>query len=123
MSEASELKGACVWTGAEMRQNPRWTVAVPASLLDVIDAAAKKAGALDWRQVNRYNFPLPGAQAFFDEVREELENGSGMVKLPGLDVARYGEDATSPHLVRDRLQPGHAHVPEPRRRNDARHPR
>jgi Taurine catabolism dioxygenase TauD, TfdA family len=92
MSEASELKGACVWTGAEMRQNPRWTVAVPASLLDVIDAAAKKAGALDWRQVNRCNFNLPGAQAFFDAVREELENGSGMVKLTGLDVARYGED-------------------------------
>src|SRR3546814_10374345 len=46
---------------------------------------------LDWRNVDRRNFPLPGAVAFFDDLREELENGSGMVKLRGLDVSRYSQ--------------------------------
>ena len=73
-----------------MRQDRRWVKQVPAALLDEIDAAVEKTGGLDWRQVNRENFPLPGA--FFDEVREELENGSGMVKMRGLDVGRYSEE-------------------------------
>jgi hypothetical protein len=92
MSEASELKGACVWKGAEMRASRRWVKPFPAALLDEIDAAVKKTGALDWRKVNTSNFPLSAAQAFFAEVREELENGSGMVKLTGLAVAHYRED-------------------------------
>src|SRR3546814_12720833 len=46
---------------------------------------------LDWRNVDRRNFPLPGAVAFFDDLREELENGSGMVKLRGLAVSRYSQ--------------------------------
>jgi len=41
---------------------------------------------LEPRFLPRHNFPLPDAAAFFDEVREELESGSGMVKLCGLDV-------------------------------------
>src|SRR5262249_8358838 len=58
-------------------------------VLQQIDAAVSKTEGLDWRRINRGNFPLPGADAFFDDVREELENGSGMVKIRGLEVARY----------------------------------
>ena len=47
---------------------------------------------LEWRDVTRHNFALPDAAAFFDEVREELENGSGMVKMCGLDVSRYSQE-------------------------------
>src|SRR3546814_15939921 len=45
-----------------------------------------------WRSVSRQCFPLPDAVAFFDDVREELENGSGMVKMRGLDVGRYNQE-------------------------------
>ena len=75
----------CARTGAGSRNSPRpcW---------QQIDAAIGKIGDLDWRQINRHNFPLPDAAAFFDDVREELENGCGMVKMRGLDVSRYSEE-------------------------------
>jgi Taurine catabolism dioxygenase TauD, TfdA family len=92
MSQSNDLQGACVWKGAEMGQNGRWIKEFPAALLEQIDAAIGKAGGLDWRQVNRHNFPLPDAAAFLDDVREELENGCGMVKMRGLDVGRYSEE-------------------------------
>ena len=40
----------------------------------------------------RHNFALPDAAVFFDEVREELESGCGMVKMCGLDVGRYSQE-------------------------------
>lgn len=92
MSQSSDLQGACVWKGAEISRSRRWIREFPATLLEQIDFAASRANGLDWRQINHRNFPLPGAQAFFDDVREELENGCGMVKIRGLDVGRYSED-------------------------------
>lgn len=92
MAEPGYLQGACVWKGSQMSQSRRWVMPIPARVLDQLDAALGKAAALDWRDVSRSNFPLPGAASFFDEVREELENGSGMVKLSGLDVSRYSHD-------------------------------
>src|SRR5690606_8418712 len=61
-------------------------------VLEQIDAALEAVQDLDWRSVDRHSFPLPQAAAFFDDVREELENGSGMVKLRGLDVRRYSQE-------------------------------
>jgi len=92
MAQSEDLQGACVWKGSDMGQNLRWVKQFPAGLLAQINIAAKATGDLDWRQINRRNFTLPGAEGFFDDVREELENGSGMVKLRGLDVSRYSED-------------------------------
>jgi hypothetical protein len=92
MAQSDDLKGACVWTGSEMGQDRRWVKEFPTGLLAQIDIAVKATSDLDWRRIDRRNFALPGAQAFFDDVREELENGSGMVKLRGLDVSRYSED-------------------------------
>jgi hypothetical protein len=92
MPEPRYLQGTCVWHGAEMGQNPRWLKQIPTIVLDELDAALDKARNLEWRAVNRRNFSLASASAFFDEVREELENGSGMVKMCGLDVSRYGQD-------------------------------
>ena len=74
-----------------MSQNRRWIKNFPAAIRQQIDIALANTDGLDWAQISRDNFPLPGAAAFFDDVREELENGSGMVKLRGLDVGRYNE--------------------------------
>jgi hypothetical protein len=92
MFQSIELQGEAVWKGTEMRRSRRWIKEFPAALLEQIDAAIGKIGGLDWRQVNRHNFPLPAAQAFLDEVREELEDGCGMVKLQGLNVGRYSAE-------------------------------
>jgi hypothetical protein len=92
MSQSDNLQGACFWKGAEMRRSGRWVRQFPQTLLEQIDIAIHKVHGLDWRGINRHNFPLPEAQSFFDEVREELENGCGMLKLQGLDVRRYSEE-------------------------------
>jgi hypothetical protein len=92
MPESRYLQGTCVWKGAEIGQNHRWLKQIPAIVLDELDAALEKIQELKWRDVTRHNFALPGAAAFFDEVREELENGSGMVKICGLDVSRYSQE-------------------------------
>jgi hypothetical protein len=92
MSESNYLKGACVWQGAEMGENQRWVKNFPAAVLAQIDMAVDKVKDIDWKSVNRHNFPLPGSEAYFDDVREELENGSGMVKMRGLDVSRYNQE-------------------------------
>jgi hypothetical protein len=92
MPKSGDLQGSCVWTGAEMRQNQRWLKQIPDGLLRRIDAALENVNDLQWHEVTRRNFTLPDAAAFFDEVREELESGSGMVKLCGLDVTRYNQE-------------------------------
>jgi Taurine catabolism dioxygenase TauD, TfdA family len=91
MPESRYLQGSCVWKGTEIRQSHRWLKQVPATMLDGIDAALDQVKDLEWREITRHNFSLPGAAAFFDEVREELESGSGMVKICGLDVSRYSQ--------------------------------
>jgi len=91
MSEVNRLQGASVWKGAEMARSDRWVKVFPAAVLAQIDAAMESTAAVDWRRVDRETFPMPAADAFLDEVREELENGCGMVQLRGLDISRYDE--------------------------------
>jgi hypothetical protein len=92
MPESRYLQGNCVWKGAEIGRNHRWLKQVPTTVLDELDGALEKAKELEWRDVTRHNFPLPDAAAFFEEVREELESGSGMVKMCGLDAGRYSQE-------------------------------
>jgi len=92
LPQSSRLEGACIWKGAEIAQSHRWVKEFPAIVLEQIDVALEKVENLEWRNVNRRNFPLPDAATFFDEVREELENGCGMVRLRGLQVGRYDQE-------------------------------
>lgn len=89
------LAGANVWLGRDMARSTRWVRDLDADALAAIDAALRQVEArgLDWRRVGRDDFPLPGLEPFFDELREEIENGSGMMKLRGLPVSRYDETA------------------------------
>lgn len=89
MSAQQFIKGACVWEGAEMANDRRWVKVIPDAVLAEIDVAVARLGDTGWKRVNRGNFPLAGSEAFFADVREELENGSGLVKIEGLDVGCY----------------------------------
>jgi hypothetical protein len=88
------IVGACAWHGREMAASSRWVRDLPADAVEAIDAAlaglARRGVA--WPEVTRANFPLPGLAGLFDDIRDELENGSGMIQLRGLPVARYAED-------------------------------
>jgi hypothetical protein len=60
-----------------------------------LDAALGHAQArsVGWRDVTPEAFPLGPAKATLARVADELEDGRGVVKLTGLPVARYDDDA------------------------------
>lgn len=76
-----------------MARSTRWVRTLTRDVIAAIDAALARAEArgLPWHAITPADFPLPGLERFFDDIREELENGSGMMKLRGLPVVRYGE--------------------------------
>jgi hypothetical protein len=88
------IAGSCVWHGRDIAQSSRWLRDLEPAHIDEIERALAEAKSrgLAWHQVTRANFPLPGLTALFDDIRDELENGSGMVKLRGLPVDRAEED-------------------------------
>jgi hypothetical protein len=77
-----------------MANSRRWVRDFTPEMLQEIDTAlhsAQKCG-LAWHAVTRESFPLPRTALLLAEAAEELENGSGMMKLRGLPVARYTEN-------------------------------
>ncbi|MCW5745513.1 MAG: TauD/TfdA family dioxygenase [Alphaproteobacteria bacterium] len=78
-----------------MVSSRRWIRDLPAGAAAEIDAAlqAVRRRGLAWHEIRREDFPLPTLRPLFDDIADELENGCGMVKLRGLPVAAYDEDA------------------------------
>ena len=87
------LTGPAVWTGTEITSSTRWIRDLTPAHVAALDMALQgiKAKGLDWSQVTRENFPIKGFDDLFDSIREELENGSGILKLRGWPVAKYDE--------------------------------
>ncbi|MBI1777852.1 MAG: TauD/TfdA family dioxygenase [Proteobacteria bacterium] len=94
MTTRAPISGACAWLGKDVAHSKRWVRDLEPRGLGEIDAAlaATSARAIPWHQITRENFPLPAMAEVLKEVADELENGSGMVKLRGLPVERYGAD-------------------------------
>jgi hypothetical protein len=94
MTEPQPITGACVWHGRDMAASRRWIRVLPPDAVAEIDAAlrAVRRRNLAWHAITRADFPLPRAAALLADIRGELEDGSGMVLLRGLPVARYSED-------------------------------
>ena len=71
------IHGPCAWRGAELGDD--WILPLPEGAVGEIDAAlaAVKARGLDWRDITRADFPLPGLVAMMAEVSRELEHGRG----------------------------------------------
>jgi hypothetical protein len=90
MSAIAAVNGPSVWRGTEIVASKRWILPMdPALSRGLIQAAdrARESGQ-DWTAVTREEFQIPGLDEFCADAREELENGSGMVKLTGLDFAQ-----------------------------------
>jgi len=87
------IEGDCVWTGKEIEKSDRWIRHLTQAHVAELDRALKgiKAKGLDWTGVTKENFPLTGFDDLFDSIREELENGSGILKLRGWPVDKYDE--------------------------------
>ncbi|WP_245825840.1 TauD/TfdA family dioxygenase [Oceanibaculum nanhaiense] len=93
MTALPRIDGDCVWHGSDMAMSRRWIFELTAGEIAALDAALAhvEAQGIAWHDITRENFPLGALSARLDAVREELENGSGMVKLRRIPVDRYSE--------------------------------
>lgn len=90
----SPIAGPCAWLPADMARSSRWIRDLKPNEIEQIVAALAEAERRDlaWHAIRREDFPLPGLAALFADIREELEDGCGMIKLRGIPVQRFGED-------------------------------
>jgi len=95
MRDIRPITGANVWRGKDLATAPRWQRRLDAAQLGELDGALATAQArgLAWEEMRREDFPLPGWAGLVDDIRRELEDGSGLMLLRGIDVARYSPDA------------------------------
>jgi hypothetical protein len=82
------------WKGADLRCRTDWIRRFGPAELAEIDAGlqAVKRRGLDWIDVTREEFPLPGFSAELATIARELESGRGMILLRGLPLAYSAED-------------------------------
>ncbi len=94
MRDIRPIAGANVWRGTEMAGSSRWQRRLSPTQLAEIDAAlaAARGRGLGWETMTAEDFSLPGLGILVDDIREELENGSGLLMLRGIDPARYSLD-------------------------------
>jgi hypothetical protein len=93
MSNRQPLTGPSVWLGRDMVDSSAWLREFDARTLEEIDIALKavKERNLRWDQVRREDFATPAIVALMEDVAEELENGSGIVKIRTLPVEKYSD--------------------------------
>ena len=85
------IEGRCAWTGADIGGPEAWTRTLDGDALAALDRGLvrfERTGA-DWTAADKDTFPLGGLDNLFEDVREELEFGLGLVRLKGLPVERY----------------------------------
>lgn len=85
----SPIGGRAAWTGTELARDTSWIMALPDGALAEIDAALAGLGDRAQPRFDARHFPLPRTAPFLAEVARELETGRGLVRLTGLDPARY----------------------------------
>jgi len=88
------IDARCAWTGADIDGPEAWTRTLADDALAAIDrglATFERSGT-DWQTANRHTFPLSDLDSLFEDIREELENGLGLVRLRGLPVERYSAE-------------------------------
>src|SRR5579884_3706939 len=80
MREIRPIAGANVWHGRDMAGSPRWQRRLDAAQLAELDAALARAEArgLAWETMTADDFPLPGLAPLIADIRDELEDGSGL---------------------------------------------
>jgi TfdA family taurine catabolism dioxygenase TauD len=88
------LTGPAVWQGEDIKNSRRWIRDLPAAAVAEFDAAlaAVNKKGLAWAQITRADFPLSSLDSLLADIANELEHGSGIMKLRGFPVERYGED-------------------------------
>jgi hypothetical protein len=92
MAGREKIGGPQAWRGREMAGSGRWVLELAQTEIAELDEAVRETAHLPWHDVTRETFPLPGLAARFAAARDELEDGSGMVKLRRVPVERYNAE-------------------------------
>lgn len=94
-STMKPIEGPCSWRGQDLVKSRRWIRELTPAHVAEIEAAlmAVERRGLAWHEIRREDFPLPALAGLIADIHEELENGSGILKLCGVPVAHYGEEA------------------------------
>lgn len=93
MVKRQPLSGRVFWYGGDMAQSNDWIRTLGDAEAREIDAAlaAVKRRGVPLFEITREQFPLDRTARLLADVADELEDGRGMVRLRGLDPARYDE--------------------------------
>lgn len=88
------IEGRCAWLGDEMVENPVWQHQMDSEELSEIDAALKIAldHRVKWQDIKREHFPLNKLSIVLKTASDELENGSGIFRLRGLNPDKFNEN-------------------------------
>lgn len=93
MTNREPLSGPAVWRGTDMIGLADWIFPLESAVIAELEAATEAVmrRGIDWHEIQRRDFEAPKLSAQLDRVADELENGSGLAKLTGLDMSRYSE--------------------------------
>ncbi len=88
------LEPHCEWTADDMRDPSVWTESLTQPELEEIDGALRIAQEKsdDLLEIGAADFPLPQLRARIARIKQELVDGRGVVRLRGVDRARYDND-------------------------------
>lgn len=94
MASPALIDGPCAWIGKQLAGSRQWIRDFSSADIAALEKALRsvEASGTEWGRITRDAFPLPELRSLFEDVREELESGCGILKLRGLPVARYGEE-------------------------------
>jgi len=94
MALVAPVEGPCAWRGQDIANSDRWICALQPRHIGELEAALAMVEnrGIDWNEITATDFPLPGLTDLIGQIRNELENGCGLIKLRGLPVRRYHED-------------------------------
>lgn len=89
-----EIVAPFAWKGADLQNRTDWMRPFRRDELDEIDAALQsvRRRGLDWVDITREDFPLPGFAAELGKIAQELETGRGMILLRGLPLEYSPDD-------------------------------
>ncbi len=89
-----ELEKQCEWTAEDMRDPAVWTELLDAGEQAELDAALRTAqrASDNFLEIGAADFPLPTLSKRIAKMKDELVNGRGVVRIRGLDRARYDND-------------------------------
>jgi hypothetical protein len=83
------IGGRAAWTGAALAADASWVMPLPPAAVAEIDTALAALGDRTPPGFGAADFPLSSTAPFLRAVAAELEHGRGLVRLTGLDPARY----------------------------------